>query len=43
MSGVVSTLRAHNDVRLFGQNIDNLSFAFVTPLGADQNRIGHKS
>ena len=41
--GVVAALRAHDDVRLLGQHVDDFAFAFIAPLGADQNRIGHNS
>ena len=33
--GVVAALGADDDVRLFGQDIDNFAFAFIAPLGAD--------
>ena len=42
VAGVVAALRADHDVRLLGQHVDDLAFAFIAPLGADQNRIGHK-
>ena len=38
---VVAALAADNDLGVFGKKIDDLSFAFITPLGADENRIGH--
>ncbi len=39
--GVVSALRSHHDIGLVRENIDNLAFALVTPLGAYQNCVGH--
>ena len=40
--GVVAALGAHDDVRLLGEHVDDFAFAFVAPLGADQDRIGHR-
>ena len=40
---VVAALAANHDLSVFGKKIDDLSFAFITPLGADENRIGHNS
>ena len=34
MAGVVAALGADDDVRLLGQNINDLAFAFIAPLGA---------
>ena len=42
MAGIIAALRPHHDVRGFGEKINDLAFAFVAPLGADQNRIGHE-
>ena len=41
MPGVVAALRADDDLSLFGEDVDDLAFAFVAPLGADENRVGH--
>ncbi len=41
VAGVVAALRADDDVRLLGQHVNDLAFAFVAPLGADQNCIRH--
>ena len=41
VAGVVAALRADHHVRLLGQHVNDLAFAFVAPLGADQNRIRH--
>jgi hypothetical protein len=38
---VVAPLAAHNDVGLAGKDINNFSFAFVPPLGPNQNRVCH--
>ena len=43
VSGVVSSLIACHDVKLLRQPIDNFSFAFVAPLGADNYQISHFS
>ena len=39
MTGVVTAIEAHHPIDLFGQPVDNLAFAFVTPLGADHDNI----
>jgi cytochrome c biogenesis protein CcmG/thiol:disulfide interchange protein DsbE len=41
MPGIVAALSADHYIRLLGQHIDDFAFAFVAPLGAHQNRIGH--
>ncbi len=42
VAGVVSALIARHDVEVLGQKIDDLAFAFVTPLGADDyDDFGH--
>ena len=43
VTGVVAALGADHDVRLFGQDIDDFAFAFVTPLGAHKNCVGGHS
>ena len=43
VAGVVAALAADDDVGLLGQNVDDLAFAFVAPLGADQNCVRHES
>jgi hypothetical protein len=35
----VSALKADNTVRLVRQQIDDFAFAFITPLGADNNYV----
>jgi hypothetical protein len=32
MPGVMTTLKAHYSGRLFGEQIDDLAFAFIAPL-----------
>ncbi len=39
MAGIVATLKAHDSCCTIRQQVHNLSFAFVTPLGADDNYI----
>ena len=39
MAGVVATLEARHGRGTVGQQIDNLSLAFVTPLGADDDDV----
>jgi hypothetical protein len=34
MTRVCSTLEPYDKIHLFGKNINDLSFAFITPLGA---------
>ena len=41
MTGVVATLEADDDVSVLGKKIDDLAFAFVSPLGADDCNVGH--
>jgi hypothetical protein len=38
---VVAALEADDDVGIVGEEIDDLSFAFVSPLGADNCDVGH--
>ena len=39
MTGVVAALKAHHACGGFGQPIDQLAFAFVTPLGTDHDHV----
>ena len=41
MARVIATLSADDHVRLLGEDVDDLAFAFVAPLSADQNHICH--
>ncbi len=40
--GVVAALGADDDVGVLGQDVDDLAFAFIAPLGADENRVCHR-
>ena len=35
MAGVVPTLHPDHEIRSIGENVNDLSFTFVTPLGAN--------
>ena len=41
MPGVVTALKAGNHIGPLRQPIDNLAFSLVSPLGTDNNDIGH--
>jgi hypothetical protein len=41
VTGVIATLEADDDVSVLGEEIDDLTFAFVSPLGADDCNVGH--
>ena len=41
MTGVIPALEADDDVGVLGEEIDDLTFAFVAPLGADDCNVGH--
>ena len=41
MAGIMAALKAHHDVRLGGQPIDDFALSLVPPLGADHNHIRH--
>src|SRR5262244_1451006 len=41
VAGVVSALVANDYVEAFGEQIDNLAFSFIAPLGAD-DRDNHR-
>ena len=41
MTCVIATLEADDDVGVLGEEIDDLAFAFVSPLGADDCNVGH--
>ncbi len=43
VAGVVAALRADDDVGLLGEDVDDLSFSFIAPLGADENGVHDKS
>src|SRR5258705_8891480 len=42
MAGIVAALEPHHHIGARGQPVDDLSFAFVAPLGADHCNIGHE-
>ena len=39
VAGVVAALEAHDALRVLGQPVDDLAFAFVAPLGADDDDV----
>jgi hypothetical protein len=41
VSGVVAALEPHDEVGVFRQQIDNLPFSFIPPLGSDDHDVGH--
>jgi uncharacterized protein DUF3309 len=41
VAGIIPTLTAHHDIGVGGKHVDDLPLPFVTPLRADQNRVGH--
>jgi len=41
MTRIVPALETHNNIRAIGEPVDNLAFAFITPLGAHNNNITH--
>jgi hypothetical protein len=41
VSGVVTALTADDEVGVIGKKVDDFAFAFVTPLGSDENGICH--
>ena len=41
VAGVVASLAADDDIDSSGQDVDDLPFAFISPLGAYKNGVGH--
>ena len=41
VSGVVAALVAHDHIHVTSQEVGQLPFTFVTPLGSDDHRCGH--
>lgn len=41
MSGIISALEPNNIICMISQQINNLSFSFVTPLGSNHHDTGH--
>jgi len=39
MTGIVAPLASDDDIDLAGQDIDNFSFALISPLGAYKNSV----
>ena len=42
MAGVVAAGVTDDDLRLLGEHVNDFAFAFVAPLGADENCVCHK-
>ena len=42
MAGVMPALKADDDIGLLGEPVDDLTFALVSPLGADHDNICHE-
>jgi hypothetical protein len=42
MAGVVAAGVADDDIRILRQHVNDFAFAFVAPLGADENCVCHK-
>jgi hypothetical protein len=41
VAGVVAAVEAGHDLDLLGEQVHDLSLAFVAPLGADHDNVGH--
>ena len=41
VAGIVTALIARNDIKVRRENVDNLAFAFVAPLGSDYDDVFH--
>ena len=42
VAGVVAALGADDDIGLLGEDVDDFSFSFIAPLGADKDRVHSK-
>ena len=42
MAGIVAALKAHHDIGLERQPIDDFTFSLIAPLGADHHHIRHE-
>ena len=42
VSCVVAALAADDDVGFIREEVDDFSFSFIAPLGADENGVWHK-
>ena len=43
VAGVRAALTSHHQIRALGEHVDDFAFAFIAPLGTDQNCICHKT
>ena len=43
MAGIGAPLVPHDHIGILGEDVDNLPFTFVPPLGADDDEIRHCS
>jgi hypothetical protein len=43
VAGVVAALAADDDVGIAGQDVDDLAFAFIAPLRADEDGVCHET
>ena len=43
VAGIVAALETHHDIGALGQPVDDLAFALIAPLRADDHHIGHIS
>jgi hypothetical protein len=41
VSGIVAALKPDHEIGIFCQQINDLTLAFITPLGADYDYVGH--
>jgi hypothetical protein len=41
MPGIMAALVARDNVEAFGEDVDDLSLAFISPLGAQNNHVSH--
>jgi hypothetical protein len=41
VASIIATCGAYDDVRFVGEIIDDFAFSFITPLGADDDTVGH--
>ena len=41
MAGIMAALESHHDIGLFRQPVDDLALPLVSPLGTDDDNIGH--
>ncbi len=41
VAGIVAALKSHDHIRMFRQQIYDLAFAFISPLGSYDNDVRH--